>query len=142
VHLLFFPPETVLLDLVQQLLLVGEQVGDARVLLELAPPFWVLLGELLRLALLVGRCLFDLVPQPGRRPLGLWLCEGISGLEGSGRDRVVNALFGLFIEPAIVEKLDFYVLMVRLQQPPDCWALKKLLWLQRLKNLCHGSPPR
>jgi hypothetical protein len=33
---------------------------------------------------------------------------------------------GLFIEPAIVEKLDFYVLMVCLQRLPDCWASQKI----------------
>ena len=73
--LLLLLANAVLLDLVQKLLLIGKQVGNARVLLQFAPPFWVLLGELSGLALLRGRCLFDLVPQPNRRPLGLGLCK-------------------------------------------------------------------
>jgi hypothetical protein len=66
---LLFPPLAVLLDLVQKFLFVGEQIGDAGVLLQLAFPLRVLLGQLSRLALLRGGRLLDFVPQPDRRPL-------------------------------------------------------------------------
>jgi hypothetical protein len=68
--LLFFPPNTVLLDLVQEPILVGKQVGNAGILLQFAPPFWVLLGEFSLLPLLRCRGLLDLVAQADRRPLG------------------------------------------------------------------------
>jgi hypothetical protein len=83
-QLLLFPGAG-LLDLVQQPLLVGEQVGNAGVLLQLAPPFRVLLGQLPRLALLRGRRLFDLVPQPDGRPLGLGLWCLLASLELKAR---------------------------------------------------------
>ena len=59
--LLLLLPPLGLLDLLQNLLLVGEQVRDAGVLLQLGLPLRVLLGLLPGFALLSGRSLFDLV---------------------------------------------------------------------------------
>jgi len=52
---LFLAPDALLLDLLQQALLVGKQVRDARVLLQFAAPFGIFAGQLALLALLLGR---------------------------------------------------------------------------------------
>ncbi|GJC86946.1 hypothetical protein ColLi_09784 [Colletotrichum liriopes] len=81
-------PQLLLLNLLEDLLLVGEQVRDAGILLELGAPFRVLLGELSLFPLLGRRRLFDLVAEADGRPLGLWLCDAISSCRAaSSRER-------------------------------------------------------
>jgi hypothetical protein len=52
---LLLAPDALLLDLLQQALLVREQVRDARVLLQLAAPFWVFASKLTLFALFLSR---------------------------------------------------------------------------------------
>ncbi|TFB04081.1 hypothetical protein CCMA1212_003567 [Trichoderma ghanense] len=97
----FFPPlgllgllGALLLNLLQHPLLVGEQVGDAGVLLQLGAPFRVLLGQLAVFSLLGGRGLLDLVAEAGCRPLGLWFCAGFLVSTMSGIDDSASSQMG------------------------------------------------
>lgn len=120
--LLLFPPLAVLFDLPQEFLLVGEQVGNSRVLLQLGSPFGVLLGELSLLALLCSRRLLDFVSQPDWCPLGLWLYALM--VSDWNPKETSDILLGLLIEPAMVLQNCFRRLVLATatgsKPPPRC----------------------
>lgn len=101
---LFLLSGLLLFNLLQQPLLVGEQVRDTRVLLELGAPFWVLLGVLSVFSLLCGGLFLDLVSQTSGAPLGLGLCGRSVRLVDTSLDRCfMDSLLGLLIDPAIFD---------------------------------------